>query len=141
MAELTISRNFNAPPERVYDAWAQREDWGQWIGPEGVTCRIESMDPVVGGRYFLVMEIPDGSSIRVTGQYLVMDRPKRLVFTWDGVDAVGTSTVTLIFEADGNGTRMQLHHADIEKDHVAPMDHGWQSALNKLERFTEGVLQ
>ena len=32
---LEITRVFDAPPVRVFDAWLNREEWQAWIGPKG----------------------------------------------------------------------------------------------------------
>lgn len=33
---LEISRMFDAPAARVFNAWLNREEWQAWIGPEGM---------------------------------------------------------------------------------------------------------
>ena len=54
---LTIKRRFNAPPEKVFAAWADPEKMKHWMGPAG-TQRIEAKcDLRVGGRYHIE---PDG---------------------------------------------------------------------------------
>ena len=37
---LEIKRLFDAPPERIFDAWLVREEWQAWIGPEGTQCEV-----------------------------------------------------------------------------------------------------
>ena len=52
---LAITRLFDAPPARVFDAWLKREEWQSWIGPEGMSCEVPVLEPRVGGRYRLTM--------------------------------------------------------------------------------------
>jgi uncharacterized protein YndB with AHSA1/START domain len=48
---LEITRIFDAPPARVFNAWLNREEWQAWIGPEGINCDVPLLEPRVGGRY------------------------------------------------------------------------------------------
>jgi uncharacterized protein YndB with AHSA1/START domain len=51
---LEITRVFDAPPARVFAAWLDLEQFQAWIGPEGVDCEVQLLEPQVGGRYRLV---------------------------------------------------------------------------------------
>ena len=42
---LRITRNFNAPPKRVYAAFTNPGDLEKWFGPEGVNCIVHEIDP------------------------------------------------------------------------------------------------
>jgi uncharacterized protein YndB with AHSA1/START domain len=95
---VQVAREFDASPERVFDAWLNPDLVGRWmIGPalrEETVLRI-AVDPRAGGRFsFLVLR--DGQEIDHVGEYLVLARPHRLVFTW-GVAAIaeGDSRVTV----------------------------------------------
>lgn len=139
MTDLTLTRQFRASPERVYDAWAVPELWGRWIGPVGVVCRIDRCEPVVGGSYLLSMQLPDGREMRITGTYTAMDRAQHLAFTWTNVDGTSPlSTVDLTFAATADGgTRMVLTHANLPEEAITSVEAGWSSALTKLTAFLE----
>lgn len=79
---ITVERRFAAPPETVFDAWLDAAGVGQWLfaTPDGVMERVE-IDPRVGGR-FVVAERRGGVLAEHFGQYLEIDRPRRLVFTF-----------------------------------------------------------
>ncbi len=136
-ATLTITRLFKAPPERVFNAWLQREEWQAWIGPEGVDCEVPLLEPHVGGKYRLNMHLSDGGLIQVTGIFQTIDPPNKLVFTWGRYgDASNSSVVTLIFKAKGEMTELTLVHEGLGT--VANRDghgKGWNSALNKLVAY------
>jgi uncharacterized protein YndB with AHSA1/START domain len=136
---LTITRTFDAPPERVFDAWLTREQWQAWIGPEGVDCKVPLLEPHVGGRYRVEMRMPNGGLIPVVGVFEAIDRAKSLSFTWgwDG-DPSRQSLVTLTFRKRGRKTELTLRQEGLgsaanRDDH----GRGWNSALNKLARHLE----
>jgi len=81
---LELRREFDASPAAVFDAWMTREEWGAWIGPEGMRCEVPTLEPTVGGRYEITMRLGNGQVIPVSGVFKVIERPKRLVFSWDG---------------------------------------------------------
>jgi uncharacterized protein YndB with AHSA1/START domain len=48
---LTITRTFDAPIDRVFDACMTRDQWQSWVGTEGMNCEVPFTEPHVGGRY------------------------------------------------------------------------------------------
>ena len=102
--QLTMTRRFNAPPAAVFDAWTNPEVLRRWFaaGPDA-ECAEAVVDLRPGGAYRLAMKVPTGDVYVCIGEYVEIDRPKRLVFTWrwEGMpaegDGVGGSTVALDF--------------------------------------------
>lgn len=134
---LVITRLFDAPPARVFDAWLDREEWQAWIGPEGVVCEVPVLQPHVGGCYRLTMRMPSGDTIPVAGVFRVIDRPNTLAFTWgrDG-DPSQQSLVTLKFALTGNKTELTLRQEGLgSSENRDAHGKGWNSALNKLDRY------
>ena len=134
---LVITRLFDAPPARVFDAWLEREEWQAWIGPEGMTCEVPLLEPRVGGRYRVTMNLSSGDTIPVAGVFKVIDRPTTLAFTWgwDG-DPSRQSLVTLTFAAKGNKTELTLRQEGLGTvENRDAHNKGWSSTLNKLDRY------
>ncbi len=76
-----VTRRFSASPERVFDTWLDPEKVRHWFAPElGEMVRVE-IDARVGGS-FSFMQRRDGEDVDHVGEYLEIDRPRRLVFTW-----------------------------------------------------------
>lgn len=134
---LQIVRTFDAPPQRVFDAWTDREQWKAWIGPEGMHCEVPLLDARVGGRFEVKMQLSDGNIVPVAGEFRTVEPPRRLVFTWgwDG-DPERTSLITLSFRDVGGRTEMTLRQEGLGSvENRNAHGKGWNSALNKLAAF------
>jgi uncharacterized protein YndB with AHSA1/START domain len=133
---LRIERSFDASPEEVFDAWTNPEVLKRWwaVHPDGSTP-IADVDLRVGGRYRLAMENPDGERHTVCGEYREVERPNRLVYTWqwelDSGEPAHISSVTVEFHERGDQTSVVLDHTglpDIEsRDRHAQ---GWSACLD-----------
>ena len=139
--KLIITRDYRASPERVFDALTVAESLSQWFGPASVTARHLSVDPKPGGAYQLEMHHDDGSVYPLSGSFVEVSRPRRLVMTWIwGVgDYAGIETlVSFNLEPLGEGTRLTLTHEELLDD-LARDRHseGWQSSFDCLATHLE----
>jgi uncharacterized protein YndB with AHSA1/START domain len=135
--EVKVRHRFRQPAERVFDAWLDVRMARQFLFStdtgEMVRCDI---DPRVGGRFVLTDRRPDGD-VEHTGEYLVIDRPHRLVFTF-GIPAASPSfdIVTIDIKADnGGGCTLQLT-AEMKpewKDYADRAREGWGQILVSLD--------
>ena len=135
-AVLEIVRIFDASPAQVFEAWLDREEWQSWIGPEGVDCEVPLLERRVGGRYRVIMHMPDGNTIRVTGIFKAIDANKGFAMTW-GAEGGTHETLVTVSLRDLNGrTELKLRHEGLpgaaDRD---SHDKGWRSALNKLANY------
>jgi uncharacterized protein YndB with AHSA1/START domain len=82
--QARVTQQFNVAAERVFDAWMDPDLIGQWMfGPalrEEEVVRL-TVDARVGGAFSFVVR-RQGQEIDHIGEYLEIDRPHRLVFTW-----------------------------------------------------------
>lgn len=136
---VRVQRAYPHAPERVFDAWLDPSVLGRWMF--GPSIRDEeivrlSVDPRVGGMFSFVVR-RQGAEIDHVGQYLEIDRPARLVFTW-GVaeDLPETSRVTIDIAARDGGCDLTLTHTMDAKwaDYAARTESGWQMMLSALDR-------
>jgi uncharacterized protein YndB with AHSA1/START domain len=101
---LTLKRRLNAPPEKVYAAWAQPAKLMQWFGPDSGAVTRADLDLRVGGRYAIVFHTEDGEEHHVSGVYREVAPNEKLVFTWAWRSTPEReSLVTVTIKADGDG--------------------------------------
>ena len=130
--ELQMTRTFDAPVERVFDAWLSKS-WGDWAGPPGVKGEVTLMEPHVGGRYQVVMHREEGGSLTVGGTYREIVRPSKIVMSWKWDNEPVDTLVTLNFRSLGGKTELHLKHegfsAEARRDgHQS----GWSGTLDRL---------
>jgi uncharacterized protein YndB with AHSA1/START domain len=133
---LVARRTIRASVERVFEAWTQPEQLRLWWGPRPVTCSGAEVDLRAGGRYRIVNALPDGGSLTIHGEFLVVEPSRKLVYTWNVGEGPGESSrVTVRFEPRGEDTEVVVGHEDIA---AAPVrdDHekGWLGCLDGLAR-------
>jgi len=77
---FVISRVFDAPRERVWQAWTEVEQMKQWWAPKGFTVTHCKVDLRPGGRGHYCLRGPDGSEMWGRFVYREIVRPERLVW-------------------------------------------------------------
>ena len=100
---VRITREFDAPPEKVFRAHTDPELLVRWLGPRGVEMRIDSFDCRTGGSYRYV-HISDGEEYGFRGCFHEV-RPAELIvqtFTFEGVPD-GVALERLVLTDLGNG--------------------------------------
>jgi uncharacterized protein YndB with AHSA1/START domain len=134
LASLTVSRDFPFPAERVYDAWLDPQAVGRWLfaTPDGVIERAE-LDPRVGGR-FVVNERRGEMLAEHFGEFLELDRPRRIMFTFATSGEEKSTRVTVEITPTLAGCRLTLSH-DLAPEWQAYADRarqGWTLILDGL---------
>lgn len=136
-----VSRYIDASPERVFDAWLDPEKAAQFlfVFPGGEIIRIE-IDAQVGGRYTFVMKRGE-QTLTHTGEYLEIDRPRRLVFSFAVLElSPNYDRVTIDFAAEGEGCRIHLANemaAEDWEEWGKQTEEGWTAILNTLAASLE----
>lgn len=110
-ATVRIRRRVRATAEQIFDLWTRPELMVRWMSPfpGAVDCRASS-DLRPGGAFSLVMSSPQAGR-EVSGTYVEVDRPRKLVFTWIGPLTNNVNTlVTLELHPHGEETDLVLTH-------------------------------
>ena len=145
--ELVLTRIFNAPPEKVFQAWTEPELLTQWFAPLPWTTPQAELDVQPGGANFIVMRSPEGEDFPNSGVYLEVVKNERLVFTdaytraWEP-SAQPFMTVILTFEDIGGKTRYtaRVRHwtaADRERHEQMGFHQGWGQCADQLAELLE----
>ncbi len=135
--KLSITRIFDAPRERVFEAWTRKEHIEHWMAPNGFTipdCDAEFRE---GGAWRCCMIAPDGTEHRASGVYQRIVPNELLVFThaWLEEDGErGHETVATVRFADRDGKTEVTFEQGIFKSQESRDGHygGWNQCLDRL---------
>ena len=139
---LVIERTFQAPAERVFDAWTSEEVMRRWFhGQQAWETPVAEVDLCLGGNIRVVMRDPeDGTEYGGGGHYTEIDPPARLVFTWTWDDEGRETLIELDFEEDGGATTVRLTHSNLrDRELVVSHEGGWSTCLGILGRTLEST--
>ena len=131
---VTVRRHIAAPPEKVFAAWTDEKGMERWMCPAPSERADVSLDVRVGGRFRIDMH-GQGQVHEHEGEYLEVDPPRRLVFTWVSKSTGGRdSRVTVDLAPAGGGTDVVLTHEGLPSaDSAQGHETGWTDILRKLE--------
>ncbi|TDU25760.1 uncharacterized protein YndB with AHSA1/START domain [Panacagrimonas perspica] len=134
-AVVHVRREIAASADEVFDAWLDPESLADWMRPGQILRTSAKVDARVGGRYEVLMHRQDDSLLH-TGTYRVIDRPRRLQFTWISPATEQRETlVTVEFLARGDErTEVRLTHEQLPQTEETLASHtqGWTMAFERL---------
>ncbi len=109
-AHLTITREFEAPRDLVFNAFTDPALYARWLGPRGSTTRLDPFEPKRGGTYRVIHGAGD-ETFAWHGVYHEVTAPERIVSTFEieGLPKGHVGLGTTVFEElPGERTRMTL---------------------------------
>jgi uncharacterized protein YndB with AHSA1/START domain len=114
---ILITREFDAPPEKVFRAHVDPDLVKRWLGPRDLTMEIQTFDARTGGAYRYIHRDARGEYV-FYGSFHEVRPDERIVqtFTYEGVpDAVSLETLTLVDLGHGR-TRLEVrsHFESVE---------------------------
>lgn len=140
---VSISREINAPIERVWQAWTSPEDIGHWfIAEHGKQTKVNQMDVKAGGKTRLMFP---GAAGEYTWTYIEIVEPTKMVidildfsfpeFLPDGVGGI----CNIDLEDLGGRTRVtvsgELPKAMRNEESRKMAEKGWGYTLNNLDNY------
>jgi uncharacterized protein YndB with AHSA1/START domain len=131
---VQVRRRVKGGAEEIFDLWTRPELMARWMSPfpGAVDCRA-SCDPRPGGAFSLVMSSKE--AIReVSGAYVEVDPPRKLVFTWIGPLTNNVTTlVTVELTPRGDETDLVLTHERLPTSAIHDgHTKGWGHILDHL---------
>jgi uncharacterized protein YndB with AHSA1/START domain len=133
---LRIERTFEAPPHDVFDAWTSVEVLKRWWHAEhNWETPFAEVDLRVGGAIRVTMRNPDdGKEYGGGGEYTLVDRPRRLAFTWtwEGDDESRRQLIEVEFVDHGERTTVVLTNSGLPEPEVDDYRDGWSNSFDNL---------
>ncbi|HKX13587.1 MAG TPA: SRPBCC family protein [Propionibacteriaceae bacterium] len=131
---IRITRDFDAPRERVFRAWVDPELVVKWLGPKSTEMRIDQWNARTGGNYRYAA-LQDGEEVAAFyGSFHEVRPNERLVqtFTWEGMpDGVSLDTMTFEDLGDGRTRTVGLSVVDSFEGRDAIMASGMDVGVNE----------
>ena len=87
--DLVITRLFDAPVERVWNAWSDPEQLMRWWGPKAFTAPVAEIDFRVGGTSLVCMRSPEGQNLCNTWTYQRIEPMELIEFVQKFADENG----------------------------------------------------
>lgn len=134
---LRIRRIIPATKERLFRAWTEPEQVTRWwtIG-EGWRAEFAEIDLRVGGRFKVRNRPRAGEPILITGEFLEVEPPDKLVYTWRFEPTNSEeSVITVEFNEMGDQTEVSITHERLSREMGPSAAAGWESALESLAQF------
>lgn len=122
-----------ASPDSVFEYFTDPAKMVEWMGTEA------TLDPRPGG----VCRINPSGQATMLGEFIEVDRPRRVVFTWGWETALfqtppQSTLVEVSLTRDGEDTVVRLAHRRLKPEAVALHRAGWQHYLGRLARAASG---
>ena len=134
---LEMAYVLRADRERVFDLFTEPADLPLWWGPRGFSTPVVELDLRIGGRYRFSMQPPEGDLFHLTGEFLDVVRPGRLVYTfcWEEPTPDDRETVvTITLDQLSAGTKVSLSHVGFAtEERLALHRDGWTDSFERLD--------
>jgi uncharacterized protein YndB with AHSA1/START domain len=133
---LELDPIFSAPPDRIFAMLTEPAELSKWWGPRGFELPAAELELSVNGRYRFTMEPPGGEPFHLSGTFLAVDPPRRLVYTFNWEEPTPDdreTVVTLALDAHDGGTRVSLLQGLFAtEERLALHRDGWTESFEKL---------
>ncbi|MEP6791524.1 MAG: SRPBCC family protein [Ramlibacter sp.] len=143
--EVVVTRTFDAPARRVYEAWTQPELLKRWWAPKSMGMSLVSceVDARTGGRYRFEFGRDGSKAMAFFGRYVDVIPNSRLAWTNEESDEGAATTVT--FEEKDGKTLLVWHELYPSKSALdaacAGMEGGMTEQFGQLDELlaTQGA--
>jgi uncharacterized protein YndB with AHSA1/START domain len=130
-------RVFDAPAERVFGMLTEPAELATWWGPHGFATPEIHLDLRAGGSLRFTMQPPEGDAFHLSGEFIHIESPSRLAFTfrWDEpVPDDRETVVELSLASVGGRTTVTLTQGDFATEERLELHRsGWADSFEKLD--------
>lgn len=132
---ITVQNTIEATIDNVWELWTNPEHVKQWnFASNDWHCPKASSEFKVGGEFHYIMAAKDGSiEFDFCGTFTkIIDQTSIQIFLEDGRE------MNLLFEQDGNTTKVTETFEPEEVNSLELQKQGWQAILNNFKAYVEG---
>ena len=134
-SSLLISRTYPASVERVFKAWTDANQLGQWFAPSDDYTTKANVDLRVGHEYRIAITHKGGNVHNVVGTYRLIEPPRKLIYTWRWEGAPTDTLVTVDFTPEGDATKVTITHEQfLSTEDRDRHNEGWKGCVERLDR-------
>lgn len=131
---VVVMRRFDAPLERVFDAWIDPATAEKWLFTTKTSTAVYELDVRAGGSYTITRR-RGGKDYVGVGEYLQVDRPRRLVFTFAMPQfAADYDNIAVDIEPDEDGSLLTLTHSGLRPGYEKSTVKGWEKMFDALAK-------
>lgn len=138
--EIQMTREFDAPRERVYGALTDCSSYPRWWGPRKYTTVVDQCDMRVGGKWRFLSRA-EGEEHAFRGEFRELVRPEKVVWTfeWEGMPGhIAVETMTLDDIGSGRSRLTASSLWDNKEDRDGMLQSGMEEgARETYERLDE----
>jgi uncharacterized protein YndB with AHSA1/START domain len=129
-----------APREHIFEALTDPEQAAQWWGhKDHYQLSTFNMDLRKGGKWSTTGTSTKRGAIEVHGEFLEIDPPRRLAYTWSPTWMAKSTRVLWELASQNDGTYLKLTHSGFAGDaeQATNHSHGWNLAIVWLQSYVE----
>ena len=131
--------DLDVPPERVFRSLTDGDELAAWWGSDDMYRTYDwVIDLREGGKWSARARGVDGMESTVDGEYIAVDPPRRLVYTWrPSWDGYAITTVEYELRPTPSGTKLLVTHSgfDDRAQAATGTTEGWLRVLEWLGEF------
>ena len=148
--DFLLQREFPVSVETLFAAWTEPEHLLKWWGPQGFTTSNWQVNAQAGGEVSFVVHSPEGEAYPVKGNFHLVEKPTRLVYSLQSLTPQGAAGLDTKMELQltpkGDGTHLRLkicvlNFSATGKTYLAGLEPGWDQGLEKLKRVYPKITQ
>jgi uncharacterized protein YndB with AHSA1/START domain len=130
---IRLTRRFDEPPRRVFDAWLDPGLAGRWLFATASRPMTDvEIDARVGG-WFRLADRRNGESTEHHGRYVEIVPHRRLVFTLQGGSRPREATRVIVeIIPRKRGCELRLRHENVPPDRTHDTEARWTGILYGL---------
>jgi len=132
--KVEVKRTYLASREQVFSAWTEASALERWFKPMGRSTTVMQLNVHVGGEFHFELTNPGTPNIVITGHYVEIVQPEKLVFTWQSSTTDDKETlVTVIMTERAGYTEVHLTHELLTTEQmILGHQKGWEFYLDNL---------